>query len=111
MRVKSLEAACTVACGYAHTLVASVDGSVLGFGWNCHNQVLGAAEIGSNNDCLFPVVCLEKQLIVKISCGFAHSAAITSIGGFYTWGRLMHHCKCLTTNIHQSLCISLLRHE
>lgn len=82
MCVKSLENIHTVACGYAHTLLASVDdGSVFGFGWNGHNQV-GVDSV----DCLVPVKCLEKKNIVKISCGFAHSAAITFNGSIYTWG-------------------------
>ena len=74
-----------VSCGYAHTLVASESSlQLLGFGWNDHNQVVGS----ESTDCLLPVVCLEKKKIIKLSCGFAHSAAITSSGCLFIWGKL-----------------------
>ncbi len=78
-----------------------------GFGWNAHFQVicsttptttgmtnLGGAGAGissqnqsrSGYDCHTPVTCLERKGIVKVSCGFAHSAAISSSGKLYMWG-------------------------
>jgi alpha-tubulin suppressor-like RCC1 family protein len=75
-----------VACGYAHTLVSSSeDGSIYGFGWNLHNQVIGNADIGLS-DCLLPTICLRKKEVMKLSCGFAHSAAISAKGTLFTWG-------------------------
>ena len=76
-----------VSCGYAHTLVSSSeDGSVYGFGWNVHNQVIGNADIGLS-DCLLPTICLKKKEVVKLSCGFAHSAAVSAMGTLFTWGK------------------------
>jgi E3 ubiquitin-protein ligase HERC4 len=74
-----------IACGYAHTLAASdVDGSVYGFGWNAHSQVIGDS---TASDCLLPAVCLKSKGVVKLSCGFAHSAAITLNGSLFIWGK------------------------
>mmetsp|Transcript_1089 Transcript_1089/g.2286 ORF Transcript_1089/g.2286 Transcript_1089/m.2286 type:complete len:921 (+) Transcript_1089:671-3433(+) len=96
----------SVACGSAHTLAVSEGGNVYGFGWNAHFQVIcntkpsssssknlgkGAVvssqkEIHSGTDCYTPVTCLERKGIVKASCGFAHSAAISASGKLYMWG-------------------------
>ena len=113
-----------VACGSAHTLVATELGTVYGFGWNEHGQVhgqncsyaldngdtMGGHEKTSKNegvsrdesglsDFLLPVVCLEKKGIVKLSCGLAHSAAISSNGNLYTWGRLSVHRENIESKI------------
>lgn len=83
----------TVACGYAHTLVASDGKNVYGFGWNSHSQVI-SYDTGLP-DCLLPVVCLEVQGVLKLSCGFAHSAAVISSGELYTWGKIdLLHVIC-----------------
>jgi alpha-tubulin suppressor-like RCC1 family protein len=82
----------TVACGSAHTLVATVDGDVYGFGWNAHGQVSGAAkgdnEGGASSDvCLLPVPCMKQKGVVALSSGGFHTAAITQNGDLYLWGK------------------------
>jgi alpha-tubulin suppressor-like RCC1 family protein len=78
-----------VACGAAHTLAGTQEGDVYGFGWNGHSQVAGG-----ETDCLKPMLCLENQGVVRLSCGFAHSAAISSSGSLFTWGE----CVCFCSN-------------
>lgn len=80
----AMEPFSTIACGYAHTLAASEGGSVYGFGWNGHNQISGTMSDAS--DFLLPVLCLKNQAVLRLSCGFAHSAAITSTGRLLSWG-------------------------
>lgn len=82
----------TVACGSAHTLVATDDGDVYGFGWNAHGQVSGAAKddikAGTSSDvCLLPVLCLNQKGIVALSCGGFHTAAISQSGNLFLWGK------------------------
>ena len=96
----SHESFATVACGYAHTLVSSLDdGSVYGFGWNVHNQVIGNADIDLS-DCLLPITCIKKKGVIKLSCGFAYSAAITTNGSLLTWGK--NECSHDKLHIFQS---------
>lgn len=59
------------------------DGSVYGFGWNAHSQILDTGSV----DCLLPIMCLEKKGAMKLSCGFAHSAAVVLNGGLFSWGK------------------------
>jgi alpha-tubulin suppressor-like RCC1 family protein len=82
----------TVACGSAHTLVATADGDVYGFGWNAHGQVSGAAKYDNEDDaasdiCLSPVPCLTQKGVVALSCGNFHTAAVTQSGNLYMWGK------------------------
>lgn len=84
----------TVACGSSHTLLATEDGDVYGFGWNLHLQVIGRNKdnedrTSSSDDCLLPVPCLMKKGVVKLSCSGFHSAAITLSGSLYCWGKLL----------------------
>jgi len=82
----------TVACGSAHTLVATEDGGdVYGFGWNAHGQVIGSNKdhdenYTSTDDCLLPVLCLKQKGVIKLSCSGFNSAAITLTGNLYLWG-------------------------
>ena len=81
-----------VACGVAHTLVATADGGdVYGFGWNAHGQVVGTCKDGEMStlldDCMLPVACLKSKGVVKLSCSGFHSAAVTVSGHLYVWGK------------------------
>lgn len=73
-----------VACGSAHTLVVTSEGSLLSFGWGHFGQ-LG---IGStaNSTSPVPVTSLDGQRVVRISCGSAHSVACTDHGKVFSWG-------------------------
>lgn len=87
----------TVACGSAHTLVATSDGDVYGFGWNAHGQVSGAAKddnkVGPSSDvCLLPVPCLKQKGIVALSGGGFHTAAISQSGNLFMWGKSQGMC-------------------
>eukprot|EP00957_Ditylum_brightwellii_P157742 12006342-Ditylum_brightwellii.AAC.1 len=94
-RVDSLAHGCQtitkVSCGSSHTCVVSEEGDVLGFGWNMYGQV-GIQEDPTKDDdeigisCLRPAMCLRGNMVMDVSCGFAHTAATTVSGKLYTWG-------------------------
>jgi len=73
-----------ISCGWSHTLALIDEGLLYSFGWGGYHQ-LGH---GEPDDEFVPKVIhkLSQTIIVKISCGAYHSAAISDIGDIYTWG-------------------------
>ena len=76
-----------IACGADHSLVLDSDGKVYAWGYNYAGQ-LGS---GNTNDSYNPLAvnsagALSGKVIVSISAGNSHSAAVTSDGLVYTWG-------------------------
>jgi E3 ubiquitin-protein ligase HERC2 len=85
--VKDFTGVCVLACGLSHSLAITDDHKVYGWGSNHFNQ-LGDSLSGSG--CSFPTPQLlpyftDKQ-VVKVACGSAFSAAVTSEGKLITWG-------------------------
>nr|GEV34951.1 ultraviolet-B receptor UVR8 isoform X1 [Tanacetum cinerariifolium] len=74
-----------VACGGAHTLFLTDNGSVYAAGLNDHGQLGVSDGIEYTIDPL-EVSGLPKD-IVKISAGYYHSSAITESGELYMWGK------------------------
>lgn len=69
--------------GGKHVLVLTTDGQVLAWGANEFGQ-LG---LGHNSVVHSPhlVESLQEEIVVEISCGSSHSAAITADGQLFTW--------------------------
>ncbi|CAM9092741.1 unnamed protein product, partial [Ectocarpus fasciculatus] len=78
-----------VCCGYYHTLVLLQSGLVLGCGRNDYGQ-LGLGHTQPRVHGLQPVSGLREKLVNVLSCGCYHSAAITSNGMMYVFGRNNH---------------------
>ncbi|CAM6124002.1 unnamed protein product [Calypogeia fissa] len=74
-----------VACGSAHTLALTGSGDVYSFG----QGAFGALGHDSKEDVTVPLLLgtLWGLGIVQIACGEYHSAALSSDGQVFTWGR------------------------
>ncbi|KAA0161664.1 hypothetical protein FNF28_04968 [Cafeteria roenbergensis] len=74
-----------VGCGRKHLLILSRDGSVFACGANEHGQ----CGLGHNRAVALPLPSptLRGKRVVAISCGEAHSAALTDDGVLFTFGR------------------------
>ncbi|XP_058829831.1 probable E3 ubiquitin-protein ligase HERC4 isoform X2 [Topomyia yanbarensis] len=73
------------ACGNSHTLLLTKDGKLFA----CGNNDLGQLGHDSNdvpNKRPQFVSSLENYIITQVSCGTAHSLAITNWGQLFTWG-------------------------
>eukprot|EP01083_Nonionella_stella_P211464 764569_1 len=75
-----------VACGYQHTLLIDVSGSV----YACGSNSLGQLGIGDELSASTPskVCCSEDEMFqaVFLSCGAFHSSVITATGDVFMWG-------------------------
>lgn len=74
-----------LSCGDRHSFAVTVDGRVYGWGSNEFGQ-LGCKKKGDT--LLRPEIidALRGLMIVGVSSGDRHSAAITNVGAVYTWG-------------------------
>lgn len=75
----------SVACGGGHNVVATDEGRVYAWGRGEEGQ-LGLG-MGLNSEVPQLVTQLEGRVITQLACGHAHTAAITSTGDLYCWGR------------------------
>ena len=76
-----------VACGEQHALLLTPDSAVYAFGSNADGRLgLGDRSLPL---CSLPTLIqgLVSTPILCISCGAAHSAAVTASGDLYTWGQ------------------------
>jgi alpha-tubulin suppressor-like RCC1 family protein len=73
-----------ISCGYCHSLVLTNCGEVYAWGENGSGQIGN----GCNSDQLIPikVKSFNNERVVMISCGWAHSMALTECGHVYSWG-------------------------
>ncbi|KAG8180236.1 hypothetical protein JTE90_017638 [Oedothorax gibbosus] len=85
--VKALKGhrATVIACGRSHTLVATADGHVYGFGSNSEGQ-LGSSDEQPVHLSPVRVQGLEGVTIKMLSGGADHSLALTDKGKVYVWG-------------------------
>lgn len=74
--------------GYNHTLVATVQGELFGWGRNSHGQV-GNVDAKEFTHLHMPIKLPSKKAVRKVSCGFAHSVAINEGGEVFVWGRYL----------------------
>jgi alpha-tubulin suppressor-like RCC1 family protein len=72
-----------IACGGMHTTGLTKKGEVFTWGNNCFGQ-LGH---GNKEDREIPtkIASLDGIVIIKISCGADHTAALTDKGEIFTW--------------------------
>ncbi|XP_017178763.3 ultraviolet-B receptor UVR8 isoform X1 [Malus domestica] len=96
---------CETAGGWRHTMALTSDGILYGWGWN--KQVsssfplgfvaclflfrgqFGQVGVGDNIDHCSPVQVEfpNEQKVVKISCGWRHTLAVTERQNVFSWGR------------------------
>ncbi|ERN08779.1 ultraviolet-B receptor UVR8 [Amborella trichopoda] len=71
--------------GWRHTMALTSDGMLYGWGWNKFGQ-LG---VGDNADHCSPkqVIFPPEQKVIRVSCGWRHTLAITDKGNVFSWGR------------------------
>ena len=77
----------SVACGEAHTLALSSEGTVYCFGWAEDGQLGLRPEDLKQNMMTFEIKPLPlHQKVVKVSAGSLFSCCLTSAGQVYVWG-------------------------
>jgi len=78
-----------ISCGFAHSAVVSTRGKVFIWG-GANNGALGLGPIKENQECYCPYPIRlrfpEKVKIQQISCGNAHTGAVTTEGLLFMWG-------------------------
>ena len=67
-----------------HTIVLNNKNELFGFGCNVDGQI----GCGNNSDQLIPIKIMgfNNEKIVGISCGGAHTLALTESGNVFSWG-------------------------
>ncbi|GKY95712.1 hypothetical protein MPSEU_000532000 [Mayamaea pseudoterrestris] len=77
-----------IACGSGHTVSLTTDGEILTWGRGDDGR-LGH---GDNGWKYVPRLCqsLTGQVVVQVTCGSYHTAAVTSDGALHTWGGGMY---------------------
>mmetsp|Transcript_15912 Transcript_15912/g.25810 ORF Transcript_15912/g.25810 Transcript_15912/m.25810 type:complete len:606 (+) Transcript_15912:105-1922(+) len=77
-----------IACGSGHTVVLSTEGEV--FTWGRGDD--GRLGHGDNGWKYVPriIQSLAGQVVVQVTCGSYHTAAVTGNGDLYTWGGGMY---------------------
>ncbi|KAJ1473604.1 regulator of chromosome condensation 1/beta-lactamase-inhibitor protein II [Baffinella frigidus] len=73
------------ACGYYHTVVISDGGALFAWGKGSSGQ-LGTGDVLSAASPR-PITALRQQEVVHVSCGMAHTLAVTVSGALYAWGQ------------------------
>lgn len=76
-----------IACGSGHTVVLTTDGEV--YTWGRGDD--GRLGHGDNGWKYVPRITqsLAGQIVVQVTCGSYHTAAVTGNGDLYTWGRCL----------------------
>lgn len=75
----------SLSCGDRHSFAVTTEGAVYGWGSNEFGQ-LGTGERGDTLLSPTRIPALAGLVVVSMSCGDRHSAAVTNIGAVYTWG-------------------------
>ena len=79
-----------IACGYEHTLALGEGGHCV-FAWGCGSKGQLGAGTREDQRAPAPVAGLEGLPdVVMVAAGHSHSAAITSAGKVWMWGRNKH---------------------
>lgn len=81
----SSERICSLSCGDRHSFAITRDGRVFGWGSNEFGQ-LGCGRKGDTILRPHLIEGLQGLMVVAISSGDRHSAAVTNTGAVYTWG-------------------------
>ncbi|OMJ69936.1 hypothetical protein SteCoe_32205 [Stentor coeruleus] len=74
-----------VSCGYEHAAIVTIDGKVLTWGYGAS----GCLGHESKKSCSYPTAInsIFNKNISYLECGAYHTAAISSLGELFTWGR------------------------
>jgi alpha-tubulin suppressor-like RCC1 family protein len=82
-----------IACGSGHTVVLSTEGEV--FTWGRGDD--GRLGHGDNGWKYVPRItqALAGQVVVQVTCGSYHTAAVTGNGDLYTWYVKLFSCSSL----------------
>ncbi|XP_017782153.1 PREDICTED: ultraviolet-B receptor UVR8 [Nicrophorus vespilloides] len=83
-KVPDLEGVKSIAAGQNHTVCLKSDGTVLTWGENKHGQ-LGLDSAKAN--IFVPTEIFSDESLEQVAAGWTHTAALTSSGEVYTWGR------------------------
>jgi len=92
-----------VSSGFAHTLVSTSAGGIFSFGSSRYGQLGNGSEMNvdspqeigvghPNTGTYQKLPLLADERIVHVSCGYHHSAAVSSRGVLYSWGRDSEGC-------------------
>ncbi|KAK1258466.1 Ultraviolet-B receptor UVR8 [Acorus gramineus] len=86
-QLEALSSSCIsqIAGGWRHTMALTSDGKLYGWGWNKFGQV----GVCDNVDHCSPVHVKfpDEQKVIKISCGWRHTLAISERNNVFSWGR------------------------
>ena len=72
-----------IACGEHHTVALSPNGEVFTWGCGFHGGLGHGDRMRKNVPT--KVESLSRETIVKIACGYCHTAVLTSTGKLLTW--------------------------
>lgn len=87
LRVQGLPPAAAMDCGLQHCLVLTRDGEV--FSWGKGNRGQLGDELVDSSSSPVRVLGISGASPIAVSCGFAHSAALTDDGAVWVWGKGM----------------------
>ena len=74
-----------VACGAFHTVALTKEGKVYTWGSNFRGQLGHGGNDTDLKYILTKVLSLEGLVVIKISCGYYHTAVVTDKGEMFTW--------------------------
>jgi alpha-tubulin suppressor-like RCC1 family protein len=74
-----------VCCGAFYSAAISEEGNLYGWGYNSSGQVGSGAF--STQATPVKIIFPGDPQVVDVSCGFAHTLALTADGALYSWGR------------------------
>lgn len=79
----------TVACGFAHSAAITADAKLFVWGSGATGK-LGLGPVSGKEECYCsmptPVVIGDSVRVRRVSCGAAHTGAVTDMGEVYVWG-------------------------
>lgn len=77
-----------VACGGFHSAATTESGALMTWGGGEHGQLGHGDKV--NKTTPYTVSALADQVLIMITCGWSHTAALTDDGTVYTWGNGDH---------------------
>lgn len=83
-KLPNIEGVKSIACGEHHTIMLRSDGTVLGWGDNKYGQLAIDPNVPHS---FVPSEVFNNESLQKVYAGWSHSAASTSNGEIFIWGR------------------------
>ena len=75
-----------MACGYAHTVVATEGGDVYTFGLGLYGQLGHGDEENQLAPRRVPAAGFNGERVVMVAAGNEHTVALSEAGHVFTWG-------------------------